>query len=137
MLERVKAYIKQNHILLYLVLGVLTTAVNFAVYFPLYNICNLSAGISNAIAWAAAVIVAFITNKPLVYKSTNWSAKVAVPEFIKFVGCRLTSGLIETVFVFVTVDLLSLDGNLLKLLISIYVVIFNYFAGKFLVFRHE
>lgn len=137
MIQKVTAYIKNNHIVLYLALGVVTTAVNFAVYFPLYNICSISASISNGISWLASVVVAFLTNKPLVFKSGDWSVKTVFQEFVKFTGCRLASGLIETAVIYVTVDLLLLNGNVLKILISIFVVIFNYFASKYLVFKHK
>ena len=134
MFKRIVDYIKNNHIVMYLFLGVLTTAVNYVVYFPLYNICGISAAVSNIIAWSLSVVVAFLTNKPLVFKSMNWSVTVALPEFIKFVGCRLLSGLLETLFVYVFVDILLWNGNILKILISAFVVISNYAFSKLLVF---
>ena len=137
MIQKVTAYIKNNHIVLYLVLGVVTTAVNFAVYFPLYNICGIPASVSNVIAWSVSVAVAFFTNKPLVFKSTDWSTKTVLQELTKFTGCRLTSGLIETAVIYVTVDLLLLNGNIVKILVSIFVVVFNYFASKYFVFRNK
>lgn len=121
----------------YLVFGVLTTVVNYAVYLLLYNWANFSATLSNAIAWVAAVAVAFLTNKPFVFQSHDWSAKVVLPELTKFLGCRIGSGLAETAIIFVTVDLLSWNGNLWKLLTSILVVIFNYVASKLFVFNNK
>ena len=119
----------------YLIFGVLTTLVNYAVYLPLYNWANLSATLSNTIAWVAAVAFAFVTNKPFVFGSHDWSTKVVLPELAKFVGCRIGSGLAETAIIFVTVDLLSWNGNLWKLLTSILVVILNYIASKLFVFK--
>ena len=121
----------------YLIFGVLTTLVNYAVYLPLYNWVNLSATLSNAIAWVVAVAFAFLTNKPLVFGSHDWSAKVVVPELTKFVGCRIGSGFAETLIIFVTVDLLAWNGNLWKLFTSILVVILNYVASKLFVFRNK
>ena len=124
-------------ILMYLVFGVLTTAVNYLVYLPLYNYVGLSATISNCVAWVAAVIFAFMTNKPFVFKSQDWSWNVVLPEVTKFVGCRVGSGLIETGILLVTVDILNMNGNLWKLLVSILVVILNYFGSKLLVFQSK
>ena len=121
----------------YLIFGVLTTVVNYAVYLPLYNWANFSAALSNAIAWVAAVAFAFLTNKPFVFKSHDWSAKVVLPELTKFLGCRIGSGLAETAIIFVTVDLLSWNGNLWKLLTSVLVVILNYVASKLFVFNNK
>ena len=127
--------VKYWDILSYLFFGGLTTAVNYVVYLPCYNLLALSAAVSNVIAWAAAVLFAFLTNKPFVFKSHDWSAKTVWLEFTKFVGCRIGSGLLETVIIFVTVDWLFWNGNWTKLATSVLVVIFNYFASKLLVFR--
>ena len=126
---------KHRDILLYLAFGVLTTLVNYAVYLPLYNYAGVSASISNAVAWTAAVAFAFLTNKPFVFKSYDWSMKTVVPELTKFVGCRVGSGVLETAILFVTVDLLQLNGNIIKLAVSVLVVVLNYFGSKLLVFR--
>ena len=126
---------KHKDILLYLIFGVLTTLVNYAVYLPLYNYAAFSASISNAVAWAAAVAFAFLTNKPIVFGSHDWHLKTLLPELGKFLGCRIGSGLLETAILFLTVDLLHWNGNLWKLVTSILVVILNYVGSKLLVFK--
>ena len=78
-----------------------------------------------------------MTNKPFVFRSHDWSAGVVWPEFTKFVGCRLGSGALETGILFVTVDWLALNGNVMKLITSVLVVILNYVASKLLVFRKK
>lgn len=122
-------------VITYLFFGVLTTVVNYLVYLPVYNMLGLSAALSNAIAWAVAVAFAYLTNKPFVFKSHDWSAKTVIPELSKFVGCRVASGAAETLILLVSVDLLGWNGNVWKLLTSVIVVVLNYFASKFLVFR--
>lgn len=126
---------RYREILVYLIFGVLTTVVNYIVYLPCYNLLGISAAVSNVIAWAAAVVVAFLTNKPFVFRSHDWSAKTVVPELIKFIGTRLGSGGAETLILLVTVDILGLNGNLWKLLTSVIVVVLNYIGSKLLVFR--
>lgn len=136
MLEKIRHLIhKYRDILSYLFFGVLTTVVNYVVYLPLYNLAELSATVSNAIAWVVSVAFAYLTNKPFVFKSHDWSAKAVVPELTKFVGCRVGSGLIETAMIFVFVDCLTWDGNIMKLITSVLVVILNYVGSKLLVFR--
>ena len=126
---------KYYDILAYLFFGVLTTAVNYIVYLPCYNLLHISAAASNVIAWVAAVAFAYLTNKPFVFKSHDWSAKTVVPELTKFVGSRVLSGALETAIIFVTVDLLCWNGNVMKLVTSVLVVVLNYIASKLLVFR--
>lgn len=124
-------------VITYLFFGVLTTAVNYLVYLPVYNLLGLSAAVSNAIAWVVAVAFAFLTNKPFVFKSHDWSAQTVVPELTKFVSCRVASGVMETLILLLTVDMLHWNGNVWKLLTSVLVVILNYFGSKLLVFKKK
>ena len=126
---------KYEEVISYLFFGGLTTVVNYAVYLPCYNLLGISGAVSNVIAWVAAVAFAYLTNKPFVFKSNDWSAKVVLPELVKFVGCRVGSGVLETAIIFVTVDCLNWNGNVIKLVTSVLVVALNYVASKLLVFR--
>lgn len=138
MLEKIKNLIeKYEKLLAYLVFGALTTLVNYLVYLPCYNLFALPSSASNAVAWAVAVAFAFVTNKPFVYKSRDWSAKTLLPELGKFVGCRLGSGLLETLVLFVAVDCLAGNGNIWKIAVSVLVVVLNYVSGKLVVFRNS
>ena len=90
MVNKLFALIRRHYdVLSYLFFGVLTTVVNYLVYLPCYNLLHISASISNVIAWVAAVAFAFVTNKPFVFQSHDWSASVVLPELTKFVGCRV------------------------------------------------
>ena len=126
---------KYYDILAYLFFGVLTTVLNYIIYLPCYNVLHLSASVSNVIAWVFAVVFAYLTNKPFVFRSYDWSAQTVIPEFTKFVGGRIASGVMETAIIFLTVDLLRWDGNIMKLLTSVLVVVLNYVASKLFVFR--
>ena len=119
----------------YLFFGFLTTVINYIVYLPLYNLLGMSASLSNAIAWVAAVAASYLTNKPFVFHSHDWSMKTVVPELSKFVACRVGSGLSETLILLVTVDLLGWNGNIWKLVTSVLVVVLNYVSSKLVVFK--
>lgn len=135
-MERILMLLKKyKSILSYLLFGVLTTAVNFLVYFPMFNWLRMSALLSNIIAWAAAVCFAFFTNKPFVFNSHDWSAKTVMDEALKFIGCRLGSGIFETVTLWLLVDVLAWNGNLIKVIVSIFVVVLNYIFSKWIVFK--
>ena len=71
-----RAFEKYKGAIIYLFFGALTTVVNYLVYFPCYNLLGLSAAVSSILAWVVAVAFAFVTNKPFVFKSRDWSAKV-------------------------------------------------------------
>ena len=95
-MEKIRKIIEKYwDVLSYLFFGVLTTVVNYLVYLPCYNLLGLSASVSNAIAWVVAVAFAYLTNKPWVFKSHDWSRQTVIPELTKFVGCRVGSGVLD------------------------------------------
>lgn len=136
MIDKIRMLLeKYRDVISYLFFGVLTTVVNYLVYLPLFNWLGLSATVSNVLAWVVSVAFAFLTNKPFVFHSHDWSLPVVLPELAKFLGTRVGSGLLETGIIFLSVDLLALDGNLMKLATSVLVVIINYVGSKLLVFK--
>lgn len=138
MLHRIRAFVdKYYDIVTYLFFGGLTTLVNFCVYFPLFNWVKLSATVSNIIAWVVAVVFAFLTNKPFVFRSHDWSQKTVIPELTKFIGCRIGSGLLETAVMWLFVDVMIFDGNWMKVIVSIFVVVLNYISSKVFVFKRK
>ena len=136
--EKVRSLFRKYYDLLaYLVFGVLTTVVNYLIYLPCYNLLQLPAVVSNLIAWVGAVAFAYLTNKPFVFRSHDWSAKTVIPELTKFVSCRVASGAAESAILWITVDILGWNGNLWKLVTSVLVVVLNYIGSKLVVFRKK
>ena len=137
MIQKIRGLlVKYWDIVTYLVFGVLTTVVNYIVYLPLFAM-GFSAAASNAVAWVAAVAFAYLTNKPFVFRSHDWSMKTVLPELAKFVGCRVGSGVLETLILMVTVDILGWNGFVWKLVTSVLVVVLNYIGSKLLVFTKK
>ena len=83
------------------------------------------------------MIFAYFTNKPFVYESHDWSAKVVIPEFGKFVLSRLGSGILNVVLMWLTVDILHWNSIWMMVIVSVLVVIINYITGKVMVFSKE
>ncbi len=135
-MKKIKSfYLRHKAFFVYIFFGILTSFVDYLVYIPLHNFLHFSATVSNVIAWANAVLFAFLTNKAFVFKSNDWSAQIVFPEFWKFSVCRITSGLLETAFLFVMVDILSFDGNIMKLIISFTAALLNYIGSKLFAFK--
>lgn len=143
MLTKIKELLKKYRSqIIYLIFGVLTTGVNYLVYIPCYHYLGqtsfkYASAASNTIAWMFAVIFAYLTNKPFVFESHDWSAKTVGPEFVKFISTRIASLLVETGILFLTVDTLGWNGVVWKLITSVLVVILNYVGSKLLVFRKK
>lgn len=130
-------FTKYYDVITYLFFGVLTTVVNFLIYLPLFYWLGISATISTIIAWVISVTFAFVTNKPFVFRSHDWSAKTLLPEIRNFVVCRIGSGLLDVGLCFVIIDLLQWENIMFKVAISVLVVILNYVGSKLLVFKKK
>lgn len=138
MLHRLFQYVnKHKTLVLYCVFGMLTTLVNYLVYFPLFYLLNFTAVLSNSFAWLAAVLFAFFTNKSIVFGCGDWSFRAVFRELALFTGCRLFTGVLETGFLFLAVDLLNWESVVCKLAISVVIVIVNYISNKVFVFKKK
>ena len=137
-MKTVKALLaKYRDVISYLFFGVLTTVVDWIVTFACHDGLGISPTVSTVIAWVVAVIFAYLTNKPFVFKSHDWSWNVVWPELTKFVGCRIGSGVLETGILFLAVDFLGWNGNVWKIVTAVLVIVLNYIGSKFLVFKNK
>ena len=121
----------------YIFFGALSTIINYVAYMACSNAAGLPAIASNVIAWVAAVIFAFITNKLFVFRSKSWHLTDLLPEISKFLSCRIASGTMETAFLWFTVDICCWPSFVMKAIASVAVVIANYFASRFFIFPKQ
>jgi putative flippase GtrA len=128
-------FLKHREICLYLFFGVLTTAVNVAVYFVMFEVLMLPNVASSIAAQVAAILFAYITNKIWVFRSRGWRLRTLIFEIVSFFGCRMASAAFDVLFMWVTVDLLSWWPLWMKIIANVVVVILNYVASKYLIFR--
>ena len=133
-MNNIKKLINKEKIL-YVIFGILTTIVNLIAYYLFSNIININYLISNAIAWIISVVFAYITNKFFVFNSSYINKDVIIEEFIKFMNCRLISGLSEVVLLFLFVDLLLMNDIVAKLIIGVLVALINFIFSKVFIFK--
>lgn len=141
-MRKIKALLLKNREpAAYIAAGVLTTAVNYAVYSALTVLCGLGITLSNTIAWAASVLVAFLTNKAFVFQKGDWSPRALVREGSMFVGSRVLSGAVGVgltpVLMRLGVDqsVLGVPGFAAKFLAECAALVLSYFLSKYAVFR--
>ncbi len=152
MIDKLKLiYIKYKEFILYTLFGVLTTLANLFTYLGATALFGEKyVLINNALAWIAGVVVAFVTNKLYVFDSKSWKLKVALKEFAEFVAARLFSFAFEEFGMLFFVSILhfseksiellgfTIPGHFIaKVILSIFVVIFNYFFSKFVIFKKK
>jgi len=139
-----KSYREQ---LLYLFFGVLTTAVNYGVFWLLNRLSQGRAVLlANLLAFIAATAFAFATNKIYVFQSRQRQRGALVREAVSFVAVRLFSFAIEEAGLYVCAYVLHLeryefgwlDGVMLsKIALSMVAVVLNYCFSKFWVFSSK
>ena len=131
-------WLRYKELFFYAVFGVGATVINIVSYRVLANIFGKKYFlIANIIAWILAFIFAFITNKLFVFESKSWEAQIAMKEFVGFLSARLATGILDTVLMWLFVSIISLDDTLSKIIINILVIIINYVASKFFIFKKE
>lgn len=118
----------------YLFFGGMTTLVNWVTYALLtcFN-DDFNKSLANAVAWLAAVLFAFFTNKFFVFEHKN--DEHILREFLTFFGARAVSGLVEIGGFALFVDVIGCNDWIVKIAIAVFVVIANYALSKFLIFK--
>jgi len=134
-------YTKHKEMILYVFFGGLTTVVNIAVnalsVYLLSSTGITTATIPAAIAWVLSVLFAYITNRKWVFESKKTEPRQVLREVISFFGFRLFSGVIDILFMYLTVDVLLFSNFWMKLLSNVVVVILNYIFSKLFIFKKE
>ncbi|MBR5428250.1 MAG: GtrA family protein [Clostridia bacterium] len=144
--------------LMYLFFGFLTTVVSFVtlylcqrimpldkVLFTLFNFDFTWDIIAQFISWVVACTFAFVTNKYFVFESRDRSPRVVFKEYTTFMGGRVISFLVFEEGLYILLDRLILSHFLSvnaskyisKVIVAVFVVIFNYLVGKFVSFRKK
>ncbi len=142
---------KYRELILYVVFGVLTTLVNFSVFWIFTKVLGGELYLlNNAIAWVAGVVFAFVTNKLFVFESGSRQAKVVLKELSEFTAARLFSFGVEEGGMWLFISVLGLGEKslrvlgititgqiIVKLILAVVVVILNYFFSKFIIFKNK
>lgn len=124
----------KKELISYLIFGVLTTVVNIVVYYVFNTWLQVNYLVSNAIAWIASVLFAYITNRKYVFDSKNTSM---FNELVKFIGARLSTGIMDMILMWLLVDVLSMNSMVSKIVVNVLVIVLNYVLSKVFVFKKE
>ena len=128
---------KYKSVILYVFFGAVTTAVNIVTYFLCYEVFGMANLAANALAWVLAVAVAYLTNKLWVFESKSFAPAVLLPELWKFVSCRLATGALDMLIMWVGVDVLKGPATPFKIIANVLVMVLNYLFSKLLIFRKK
>lgn len=134
MIKKIWDKVMNREVISYLIFGVLTTVVNWAVYGVMIK-SGIDYRIATAIAWLVSVLFAFGVNKIYVFQSYERRMKYVIKEMTSFTLCRVASGIMEMVLMVIMVSLLHMGEYISKVLVSVAVVIVNYIFSKCFIFR--
>lgn len=121
----------------YAIFGFGATLTNIISYYILADLIGIDYLVSNALAWIFAFLFAYVTNKLWVFESKSWDKEQSVPEFIEFFGFRLFTGILDMVLMYLFVSIMLMDGLFSKIIVNIIVIIINYVASKFIIFKER
>ena len=143
MVEKIKELmVKYREIIIYLIVGVMTTIFSWGAFWvctlfmevegPEYALNN---AIANTIAWIAGVLFAYPLNRKWVFQSTNPNV---IKEFFGFATSRLSTWLMDSLIMYVTVNVMGMHKWIAKIFISsVIVTIANYVFSKLLIFKKK
>lgn len=124
-----------KEIILYIIFGILTTIINIGTFYVLTNFFNTNENLANISAIIAAVLFAYISNRKLVFNSTASNFKEKIIEMFKFFLARLFTMIIEFFGFILLFNILHIPSLYSKTLITIIVIIANFFLSKFFAFK--
>jgi len=122
------------HIIKYLFFGVVTTIFSLGSFWLLIKLTNWDENLCNFLSIVIGIVSAYILNRLYVFESKE---KNIIKEFSKFLMARVASSAFDMIAFFIFATCLHLNEMGVKVIISIVVVILNYFLSKLLVFRQK
>lgn len=141
MIDKIKVLCKKyEEILIYLIVGVMTTVVSWGAAFLGNLILDTDNSwwqntINNTFSWLVGVLFAYPLNRKWVFKSTN--PKI-IEEFLGFAASRVSTLIMDVVIMWVTVNIIHMNYWIAKIFISsVIVTIANYVFSKLLIFKKK
>jgi len=128
---------KYKDLILYALFGGMTTLVNTGVFWLCAHPLGLPVVPSSMIAWFMAVLFAYLTNRKWVFHSEAETPREITREIVSFFLCRLATGVLDWVLMWLLVDNLHLNDMVVKVAVNLLVILLNYVASKLLIFRHK
>ena len=142
---------KHRELIIYIIVGGLTTVVNYIIHFGLRFLgANYYIALSGA--WLGAVFFAYVANRIFVFESKT-KGKAQVKEFILFIGARVFSYGLEMLIAFIIIDIAHADsivwqpdfidaviptGELVvKTVGQVIIVLSNYVFNKLVIFKKD
>lgn len=120
----------------YVFFGGCTTLVNLASFYLLRR-AGVGINLANLVSIVLAVLFAYVVNARFVFQARPETVREELQAFVKFVGARALTMLVELGGVWLLVEQMKLNDMLGKFLTQFVVLILNYVLSKFFVFAKK
>ncbi|MBO5262437.1 MAG: GtrA family protein [Clostridia bacterium] len=144
-------YLKHKEVVLYILFGIATTLVDTLMFWLFDSLFGEGLYLlSTLLAWALAALFAYFVNKLFVFESKSWKQITVAKEALEFFGARVVSLGISELGMYLFVDVwkfkdigfkflfVFVTGTLIaKVIMSVIVIVLNYFFSKFIIFRKD
>ncbi|MCL2151443.1 MAG: GtrA family protein [Oscillospiraceae bacterium] len=139
--ERIIKYVRSKGIgaesIRYIIVGVLTTVINYAMFELMQGVIGIDVTVSNVASISVSILFAYITNKHIVFRRHSDSLGALALEFLKFVASRLFTMALEVGIVYLFHNVLGYSARLFKLIALVFVIVVNYILSKVIVFSEK
>ena len=119
----------------YIIVGALTTLINYALFELLYSIFKIDVTVSNVISITVAILFAYVSNKLIVFRRRSGSPTALLIEFVKFIGSRLITMALELGIMLLFHNVLGINAHFCKAAALVLVIVANYFLSRLIVFN--
>lgn len=146
-----KLFEKYRELIIYVIVGGLTTVVNYIIHFGLRAL-NVNYYVALTAAWLGAVLFAYFANRSFVFESKS-KGKEQFKEITLFFGARVFSYGLEMLISFIFIDCAKADrfvwqpeftetvipvGELIvKTVSQIIILVSNFIFSKFVIFKKD
>ncbi len=126
---------RYKELVMYGIVGTMTTVINIAAFSFCRHSLRMRLVFANVAAWIIAFIFAFVANKLFVFESKSWDVTITIKELIGFLMARLATLFLDTLLMWVCVEVLIFHDVYSKIFINVFVIASNYLVSKFVVFK--
>ncbi len=135
-MNKIKNIFFNKEAFMYLIFGVLTTAVDYIVALLCFHGAGFGEITSNNIAWLVSVAFAYITNKLFVFESKSFQGRVLFKEIVSFLSARIITLIMADLIIWGASEL-NTDFLTAKIVSSVVVIVANYIFSKLIIFRKK
>ena len=131
--QKVKNNDKLRKVIAYVISGAITTLISFVSFKIFLSVINMQYILAFSLSWVLAVTFAYFSTRKRVYESNITTKQEMSKEYIRFIIGRIITYVINLILLMIAVEIFKLDEFYSNVVITIVVIILNYFVGDIMI----